>query len=105
MEIVVSIVGTHFMKCAKHSILMLLQALQALLITLAFMVIVLRCWIRLYLEHRKLNLPDYLVWGGWLCSLGWFICSVIALHIQIDHPLVEPDLTTDSIEYLKVFST
>jgi hypothetical protein len=34
--------------------------------------------------------------------MGWFVCSVIALHIQIDHPLEEPDLTTDSVSYLKV---
>ena len=66
------------------------------------MVTGLRCWIRLYLDHRSLNLLDYLVWGGWLFTLGWVICSIVALHIQINHPLVEPDLMTDSIEYLKV---
>jgi hypothetical protein len=78
--------------------------LQSLLVFLALIVTLLRCWVRLGVEKRKLTLPDYLVWGGWLCTLGWYICSIIALRIQIDHPLVVPDLTTDSQEYLIVSS-
>lgn len=78
------------------------QSLQTVLLGLAFAVTVLRCWVRLFLEHRNLTNPDYLVWAGWFCTLGWVVCSVVALHLQIDHPLVEPDLTTDSIQYLKV---
>jgi hypothetical protein len=62
----------------------------------------LRYWVRLGVEKRSLTFPDYLVWGGWLCTLGWFICSIVALRIQIDHPLVEPDLTTESVAYLVV---
>jgi hypothetical protein len=63
---------------------------------------VLRSWIRLGVERRSLTIPDYLVWAAWLSTLGWFTCSVYALRLQIDHPLVEPDLTTDSVEYLTV---
>jgi hypothetical protein len=76
--------------------------LQTLLVILAFIVTLLRCWIRLGVEKRKLTLPDYLVWGGWLFTLGWYTCSIVALRIQIDHPLVLPDLTTDSQGYLIV---
>jgi hypothetical protein len=39
---------------------------------------------------------------GWFCTLGWFACSVAALRLQVDHPLVQPELITDSVEYLKV---
>jgi hypothetical protein len=81
------------------------QALQAVLLGLALVTTVLRCWVRLGLEKRRLTFPDYLVWCGWLCTLGWVICSAISLHIQIDHPLVEPDLTTDSVAYLVVRPT
>jgi hypothetical protein len=76
--------------------------LQAVFVGLALVVTVLRCWIRLGLERRSLTLPDYLIWAGWLCTLGWFTCSIIALRLQLDHPLVEPDLTTDSVKYLEV---
>jgi hypothetical protein len=65
----------------------------------------LRSWVRLGVENRSLTLPDYLVWGGWLCNLGWFICSIVSLENQIRHPLVEPDLTTDSVAYLVVRRT
>jgi hypothetical protein len=78
------------------------QILQALFVGLALATTLLRCWVRIGVEKRSLTLPDYLVWCGWLCTLGWFICSVVALRIQIDHPLVEPDLTTDSVNYLVV---
>lgn len=53
------------------------------------------------MERRRLTLPDYLVWGGWVCTLGWVACSIRALNLQIKHPLAE-DLTTDSEDYLKV---
>lgn len=61
-----------------------------------------RSCVRLYIERRRFTLPDYLVWAGWLCSLGWFICSFLALRLQINHPLAEPDQATDSVDYLVV---
>lgn len=65
-----------------------------------------RCWVRLHVERKKnLTLPDYCVWGGWLFTFGWFVCSVIALNLQLTHPLQDPDLTTDSVVYLKVSGT
>lgn len=73
-----------------------------MLVALALATTVLRSWIRLCLERRQLTIPDYLVWGGWFSTLGFFICSGIALYIQIDHPLVGPYLMTDSVAYLKV---
>jgi hypothetical protein len=77
------------------------QAVQAFLVGLALAVTVLRCWVRIRVEHRGLTLPDYLVWGGWACALGWVVCSIKALYLEIDHPLAE-DMTTDSVDYLKV---
>lgn len=53
------------------------------------------------LENRKLTVVDYLVWGGWLCTLGWFTCSTKSLYILIDHPLDE-ETRSDSVDYLKV---
>jgi hypothetical protein len=41
---------------------------------------------------------------GWPCTLRWVTCSVVALHVQIDHLLSDPDLTTNSIEYLEVYT-
>lgn len=78
-----------------------LQAIQALLLGLAFGVTCMRCWIRVRLEERGLTLVDWLVWGGWLCALGWFSCSTKALYILIDHPLDE-ETRSDSVDYLKV---
>ncbi|PQE24367.1 hypothetical protein CJF31_00002637 [Rutstroemia sp. NJR-2017a BVV2] len=75
------------------------KAIQAVLIFIAFLVTLLRTWIRIRLEHRELTLADYLVWGGWICALGWMSCSIKALYLQIDHPLV--DFKTDSVVYLK----
>ncbi|KAF2657344.1 hypothetical protein K491DRAFT_330516 [Lophiostoma macrostomum CBS 122681] len=73
--------------------------LQALLLGLAFAITVLRCWVRLHIEHRTLTISDYFIWAGWACTLGWFICSVKALNLQKDHPLDE-DGYTDSVDYL-----
>jgi hypothetical protein len=80
-----------------------LQVLQAFLVAMTLAITVLRCWIRLRIEHRNLTLPDYLVWGGWFFTVGWFLCSAIALHIQIDHPILpENDHKTDSVSYMVV---
>jgi hypothetical protein len=54
------------------------------------------------IERRTLTLPDYLVWCGWLCTVGWVACSVTALYIQRAHPLQGPDLMSDSVQYLTV---
>ncbi|EMD85332.1 hypothetical protein COCC4DRAFT_65715 [Bipolaris maydis ATCC 48331] len=75
-------------------------AIQALLLGLAFGVTCMRCWIRVRLEQRGLTLVDWLVWGGWLCALGWFSCSTKALYILIHHPLDE-ETRSDSVDYLK----
>jgi hypothetical protein len=74
-------------------------------ILLALITTLLRFWVRIGIEKRRLNIPDCLVFAGWLCSLGWVICSIVALRIQIDHPLLEPDLTTDQVSYLVVSQT
>ncbi|KAF4985315.1 hypothetical protein FGRMN_11235 [Fusarium graminum] len=75
--------------------------IQALALFVSLLVTLLRGWVRLGLEQRALTAPDYLVWGGWLCTLGWFICSIISLNIGKDHP-VDPDTgETDSVPYLK----
>jgi hypothetical protein len=71
------------------------------MIGLALCVTLLRVWVRLHLEQRQLTSPDYFVWAAWLFASGWFICSIIALKIGMEHPLDEVGVT-DSIEYLKV---
>jgi hypothetical protein len=71
-------------------------------VAIALVITVLRCYIRLFLERRSLTLPDYLVWGAWFSTLGFCTGSVVALKLQLAHPLVEPDLVTDSEAYLKV---
>jgi hypothetical protein len=78
------------------------QAGQVALLVIALAVTILRCWVRLRIERRPLLLPDYLVWCGWLCTVGWVTCSATALYIQIDHPLQRPDLLSDSVGYLTV---
>ncbi|CAG5137584.1 uncharacterized protein ALTATR162_LOCUS159 [Alternaria atra] len=75
--------------------------IQALLLGLALAVTILRCWIRLHVEHRRLTIADYLIWGGWICTLGWSVCSIKALYILIDHPPDE-EAMTDSVDYLKL---
>lgn len=75
--------------------------IQAAAIALALLVTILRIWVRLRLEHRTLTAPDYLVWCGWLFTLGWFICSIKALNLGINHPVHPVTGATDSVEYLK----
>ncbi|KAF5655220.1 hypothetical protein FHETE_11217 [Fusarium heterosporum] len=75
--------------------------IQAIALFISLLVTILRGWVRLGLEQRALTAPDYLVWCGWLCTLGWFICSIMALEIGRVHP-VDPDTgATDSVAYLK----
>ncbi|KAJ4994022.1 archaeal flagellin n-terminal-like domain-containing protein, partial [Stagonosporopsis vannaccii] len=62
---------------------------------------ILRCFVRVYVERRTLTLPDWLVWFGWFSTLGFCIGSSVALNIQKAHPLVEPELVTNSVAYLK----
>lgn len=41
--------------------------------------------------------------GCFFFTLGWYICSAISLHIQIQHPLASADdPSTDSVPYLVV---
>jgi hypothetical protein len=83
--------------------LILLQVLQGVLVGIALVATVLRCWIRLRLERRKLTLPDYIVWGAFLLTLAWFVCSAIGLHLEMHHPLTEENrYMTDSVPYLVV---
>ena len=83
-------------------ILTWLQVLQFVLVAIALAITALRCYIRMFMERRTLTVPDYLVWGAWLSTLGFCIGSIIALNIQLAHPLIEPDLLTDSVAYMKV---
>lgn len=78
------------------------QVVQFVLVAIALAITVLRCYIRIFIERRTLTLPDYLVWGAWISTLGFCIGSVVALKLQLAHPLVEPELLTDSTAYLKV---
>lgn len=73
-----------------------------MLVAIALAITILRCYIRVVLERRTLNLPDYLVWGAWFSTLSFCIGSVVALKLQLAHPLIEPDLLTDSTAYMKV---
>lgn len=75
-------------------------ALQLLLLVLAFIVSFLRCWVRVRISGRSLTAADYLVWCGWACCLGWIICSIKALHLQLYHPLHGEELESNSVEYL-----
>ncbi|KAJ3539895.1 hypothetical protein NM208_g5301 [Fusarium decemcellulare] len=80
-------------------------AIQAFLLGLALLVIILRCWARLRFERARLTISEYFAWLGWLFSLGWFICSTIALQILIKHPAIGEKLVVNNVEYLKVFQT
>ncbi|KAF4946978.1 hypothetical protein FSARC_14072 [Fusarium sarcochroum] len=77
-------------------------AIQALLLVLALVVLILRCWARILLKQSLLNLSDLFAWLGWLFTLGWFICSTLALRILIDTPAVGTELTVNSVAYLKI---
>lgn len=80
-----------------------IQTLQGILVALALTVTALRSWVKLRLDRRGLALPEYFAWGAWVFTLGWFLCSAIALHIQIHHPLVSAtDPSTNSVPYLIV---
>jgi len=70
------------------------------LLALALIVTILRFYLRSAVEHRELTLADWLVWGGWFCTLGWVACSWNALVILKTHPLDE-ETKSDSVDYLK----
>jgi hypothetical protein len=56
-----------------------------------------------YLSKQPvLNLSDAFAWFGWLFTLGWFICSTLALKILIDTPAIGDELVVNSVPYLKV---
>jgi hypothetical protein len=105
MRILESIVGPLYKPNKTQGKLTCEQVGQALLLALALATTILRSWVRLKLEQRGMTLPDYLVWCGWLCTVGWVACSVTALNIQRTHPLTGSDLLSDSVKYLKVCTT
>ncbi|KAF5025370.1 hypothetical protein F66182_2535 [Fusarium sp. NRRL 66182] len=75
--------------------------IQAILLGLALSVVILRCWARLRFERASLSASEYFAWLGWFFSLGWFICSTIALRILIDHPAIGERLLVNNVDYLK----
>ncbi|KAF5024155.1 hypothetical protein F66182_3790 [Fusarium sp. NRRL 66182] len=75
--------------------------IQALLLALALIVLALRCYARLLLKQSLLNLGDFFAWLGWFFTLGWFICSTLALRILMDTPAVGDELSVNSVPYLK----
>ncbi|KAI8395773.1 hypothetical protein FOFC_21303, partial [Fusarium oxysporum] len=76
--------------------------IQAVLLILALVVLVLRCWANYLMKQALFSVPDILAWLGWVFSLGWFICSTLALRILIDNPAVGSELIVNSVEYLKL---
>ncbi|KAH6959466.1 hypothetical protein DER45DRAFT_584897 [Fusarium avenaceum] len=78
------------------------HAIQSTLLCLALLVVILRCWARLHYDRKQLTIAEYFAWLGWLFALGWVICSAIATRLSVEHPPVEPDLTVENVEYLKV---
>lgn len=74
-----------------------------MLLILALVVLVLRCWANYLMKQALFSVPDILAWLGWVFSLGWFICSTLALRILIDNPAVGSELIVNSVEYLKVW--
>lgn len=81
------------------------QAIQAVLLGLAFVTLVLRGWARVLSQQSLWILTDVLAWAGWVFTLGWFICSTMALQILIDNPAKTEELIVESEEYLKVQQT
>ncbi|KAJ4026693.1 hypothetical protein NW752_001647 [Fusarium irregulare] len=77
-------------------------AIQAILLGLAFITLVLRGWARVLAQQSVWALADVLAWAGWVFTLGWFICSTMALRILIDNPAQTEELIVESVEYLKI---
>ncbi|KAG4282373.1 hypothetical protein FPRO06_09046 [Fusarium proliferatum] len=75
--------------------------IQAVLLVLALVVLILRCWANFLMKQALFSLPDIFAWLGWVFSLGWFICSTLALRILIDNPAIGSELVVNSVEYLK----
>ncbi|CVK97771.1 uncharacterized protein FPRO_11256 [Fusarium proliferatum ET1] len=76
--------------------------IQAVLLVLALVVLILRCWANFLMKQALFSLPDIFAWLGWVFSLGWFICSTLALRILIDNPAIGSELVVNSVEYLKI---
>ncbi|KAH7233097.1 hypothetical protein BKA59DRAFT_487660 [Fusarium tricinctum] len=76
--------------------------IQAILLALALFVIVLKSLARYLSKQPVLNLSDAFAWFGWLFTLGWFICSTLALKILIDTPAIGDELVVNSVPYLKI---
>ncbi|KAI5460711.1 hypothetical protein BGZ63DRAFT_249979 [Mariannaea sp. PMI_226] len=76
--------------------------IQAVLLVLALIVLMLRCWARFLLKQSMVSTPDIFAWLGWLFTLGWFICSTLALRILINTPAIGDELVVNSVSYLKI---
>ncbi|EEU37339.1 uncharacterized protein NECHADRAFT_97074 [Fusarium vanettenii 77-13-4] len=76
--------------------------IQAVLLVLALVVLLLRCWANYLMKQSLLSVPDIFAWLGWVFSLGWFVCSTLALRILIENPAVGSELVVNSVEYLKI---
>ncbi|CAJ0543596.1 Ff.00g038300.m01.CDS01 [Fusarium sp. VM40] len=76
--------------------------IQAILLALALVVIVLKSLARVLSKQSVLNLSDAFAWFGWLFTLGWFICSTLALKILLDTPAIGDELVVNSVPYLKI---
>ncbi|KAF4334220.1 hypothetical protein FBEOM_11963 [Fusarium beomiforme] len=75
-------------------------AIQAVLLGLSLLVVILRCWTRLYYEGKKLTLSEYFVWIGWIFALGWFISSTLSMLILARHPPSDSGIIP-TVDYLK----
>jgi hypothetical protein len=51
------------------------------LIIIAFLIVMLRAWIRIGVEGRYPELSDWLVAVGWIYSLGWVICCAVSYRM------------------------
>jgi hypothetical protein len=52
-----------------------------MLLTVAFVAIMLRTWIRIGIEKRHPKLSDWLVAVGWVFALGWAICCAVSYRM------------------------
>ncbi|KAF4988783.1 hypothetical protein FGRMN_9577 [Fusarium graminum] len=77
-------------------------AIQAVLLALALCILFLKSLAQVLSKQTIFNLPDIFAWLGWLFTLGWFICSTMALKILIDTPAIGDELVVHSVPYLKI---
>lgn len=61
------------------------DGIMAMLVAIALIVVCLRFFTRIHIEHRRPITSDYFALGGWICSLGWLICMVIQYALWQEH--------------------